>query len=94
MFNAFSKHWILLDSQSNISVFNDPSMISNICTSTEVLYARINGGKQCSTQVGDFKNLVTAWYPQYIANILSLAGIGKVCRVTMDTKVEPSMIVH
>jgi hypothetical protein len=67
---------ILLDSQSNISVFNNANMISNIRRSTEELCAHTNGGTQISTQVGDFTNLGTVWYnPDSIANILSLSDV-------------------
>jgi hypothetical protein len=94
-YNVIPKHWILLDSQSNISVFNNPNMITNIHTSTEVMCACTNGGRQCSTQIGDFRNLGNVWYnPESIANILSLSDVRKVCRVTMDTNFDSSMIVH
>jgi hypothetical protein len=87
--------WILLDSQSTISVFRNPIMLTNIRKSGRILRAITNGGYQDSDMVGDFPNLGEVWYnSNSIANILSLADVRKVCRVTMDSLVDPSMHVH
>jgi hypothetical protein len=87
--------WILLDSQSTISIFKNPSMLRNIRNSNNVLRAITNGGFQDSTMVGDFPNLGEVWYNRdSIANILSLAAVRRVCRVTMDTAVFSSFFVH
>lgn len=87
--------WILLDSQSTISVFNNPTMLRNIRPSTHTLRALTNGGHQDSNMVGDFHNLGEVWYnADSIANILSLADVRKVCRVTLDTSDEPALCVH
>ena len=78
--------WILLDSQSTVSVFNNPTMLTNIRESGRVLHAITNGGFQESSLVGEFGNLGEVWYnADSIANILSLADVRKVCRVTMDS---------
>jgi hypothetical protein len=47
--------WILLDSLSTISVFNEPDMLTNIRLSGSVLRAVTNGGHQ------DYKNLIAAF---------------------------------
>jgi hypothetical protein len=87
--------WILLDSQSTISVFKNPAMLSNIRKSDRTLRAITNGGYQDSDMLGDFPNLGEVWYNRNsIANILSLAEVRKVCRITMDSGIEPSIIVH
>ena len=45
--------------------------------------------------IGDLPNLGKVWYNrESIANILSLAEVRKVCRVTMDSADEPAMLVH
>jgi hypothetical protein len=63
-------------------------MISNIGTSRQKVCATTNDGTQPSTLIGDFKSLGVVWYnPEAIANILSLAILRKVYRVTMDTSV-------
>ena len=87
--------WIFLDSQSTISVFNNPTMLQNIRNSGRTLRAITNGGYQDSTQVGDFPNLGEVWFNEFsIANILSLADVCKVCHVTMDSAETPSINVH
>ena len=87
--------WILLDSQSTISVFRNPAMLTNIRRSAHTLRALTNGGHQDSNMIGDFPNLGAVWYNKdSIANILSLADVRKVCRVTMDSHNEPALHVH
>ena len=86
---------ILLDSQSTISVFRNPRMLTNIRRSKHTLRAITNGGYQDSNLVGDFANLGEVWFNENsIANILSLADECNVCRVTMDSGIERSMNVH
>jgi hypothetical protein len=88
-------NWILLDSQSTISVFRNKNMLQNIRSSPHVLRAITNGGHQDSDMIGDFPNLGPVWYnDRSIANILSLSEVRKVCTVTMDTSKEPAINVH
>jgi hypothetical protein len=48
-----------------------------------------------STQMGHVKNFGHVWSnPDSLANILSMAKVRKVCRITMDTSVKPAMSVH
>ncbi len=87
--------WILLNSQSTISVFKNADFLTNIRHSGRVLRAFTNRGHQDSIMVGDFPNLGEMWFSwASIANILSLAEVRKVCRVTMDTTDEPALFVH
>lgn len=53
--------WILLDSQSTISVFNNASMLTDIRKSNHTLRALTNGGHQDSDMIGNFHNLGTVW---------------------------------
>jgi hypothetical protein len=70
-------------------------MISDIQPSAHTLRVQTNGGYQDSNMKGVFKNLGPVWFNcDSIANILSLAEVCKVCRVTMDTEFEPAMCVH
>ena len=87
--------WVLLDSQSTVSVFHNPIFLTNIRPSSKKLTVFRNGGTQVSSLEGDLTNFGTVWYnPQSLANILSLAAVRKVCRVTMDSSIEPSISVH
>ena len=93
--NEIDRTWILLDSQSTISVFNNPTMLSNIRPSCHEIRVLTNGGHQVSNMIGEFKNLGTVWYnPKSIANILSLSEVRRVCRVTLDTSKESALCVH
>jgi Reverse transcriptase (RNA-dependent DNA polymerase) len=93
--SSIDPSWILLDSQSTISVFKNCDMLTNIRPSDHVLRAVTNGGFQDSRLVGDFPNLGEVWFnPASIANILSLSHVRRVCRVTMDTSLDSSLIVH
>ena len=87
--------WVLLDSQSTASVFKNSHYLTNIRRSAHTLKVLTNGGPQYSSFIGEVRNFGTVWYnPQSIANILSLAAVRKVCRVTMDTAVEAALCVH
>jgi hypothetical protein len=87
--------WILLDSQSTVSVFNNSQFLHNIRASTHSLKVSTNGGTQVSTQIGDIMNFGTVWYnPSSLANILSLAEVRRKCRCVMDTAVEAAIHVH
>jgi len=90
-----NKEWILLDTQSTVSVFNNKQYLKNIRESKETPRAITNGGYQDSHQAGEFPNLGTVWYnPNSIANILSMKEVRRVCRVTRDTSIEPTLSVH
>jgi len=87
--------WVLLDSQSTVSAFKNPSFLSNIRCSSNQLKVYTNGGTQLSLLIGDIKNFGTVWYsPNSLANTFSLAAVRKLCRITMDTEVEPALCVH
>jgi hypothetical protein len=93
--NSIPHTWILLDSQSTVSVFNNPSMLSDIKPTHQTLRVRTNGGHQDSHMQGIFRNLGWVWFnPSSIANILSLAQVRRVCRVTLDTADVPALHVH
>ena len=70
-------------------------MLSNIRPSSHTLRALTNGGHHDSTMIGDFPNLGPVWYNKdSIANILSLADVRRVCRITMDTNAAAALCVH
>ena len=70
-------------------------MLTNIQHSKRTLRATTNGGHQDSNMIGDFPNLGEVWYnSKSITNILSLADVRKVCRITMDSQDEPALHIH
>ena len=87
--------WILLDSQSTVSVFKSTRFVKNIRTSNRTLRLHTNGGIQTSTKMATVNNFGDVWFnPNSLANILSMAEVRKQCRITMDTNVEAAMCVH
>jgi hypothetical protein len=87
--------WVLLDSESTVSVFNNPALLRNIRLSSTSVTVHTNGGTQVSSYVGDIPNFGPVWFnPKSLANILSLAAVRKICRVTMDSAIAPSFHVH
>ena len=93
--NDIPDNWILLDSQSTVSVFGNKDFLTNIRKVNKKLTLVTNGGKQESDEIGDLRNFGVVWYnKESLANILSLAQVRKNFRVTMDTDKEPAMVVH
>jgi hypothetical protein len=87
--------WILLDSQSTVSVFNNPHLLTNIRNSPRPLRVHTNGGTQLSNLMGHVKNFGDVWFNQHsLANILSMAEVRKKCRITMDSAIEAAITVH
>ena len=89
------ENWVLLNSQSTVSVFRKKSLLSNIREGAKRLRLIMNGGEQISTLVGDLRNFGTVWYNQTsLANMLSMADVRKRCRITMDLEQEATILVH
>jgi hypothetical protein len=77
--------WILLDSQSTVSVLKNWHLLSNIRASDSPLCIH-TGGVQFSSQVGTVKTIGEVWFnPDSLANIMPMAKVSEVCRITMDT---------
>ncbi len=92
-----NQNWILLDSESTISNFSNKKFLQNIrhCGTQHSLRVHSNGGHQDTHMIGDLPGFGPVWYnPVSLANILSLAAVRKICRVTMDSWKEAAMIVH
>lgn len=90
-------NWILLDSESTVSIFSNRKFLRNIrpCGSQGGLRIHSNGGFQDTYQVGDLPGFGTVWYNEgSLANILSMAAVRRICRITMDTQVEAAIYVH
>jgi hypothetical protein len=94
--NGIPDHFILLDSDSTVSIFNNSSFLTNIRNVDDPLCLKANGGgSQVSYQMGDVAGFGPVWYnPESVANILSLAEVRCICRVTMDSAQEPAFHVH
>ena len=87
--------WVLLDSQSTVSVFRSAELLSNIQRSASTLTVLTNGGPQLSEWEGTSQLFGKIWYnPTSLANILSLALVRRLYRVSMDTDVDSTINVH
>lgn len=88
--------YILLDSDSTVSIFRNPEFLTEIHDAKHPLILESNGGGHQETrQQGTLAGFGKVWYnPASVANILSLAEVRRVRRVTMDSAVDPAFVVH
>ena len=89
------KEWILLDSQSTVSIFSNRRLLMNIRKSDGWMHIHCNAGITRTNLIGDLSGYGTVWYhPDSIANILSLAEVCKQFHVTYDSSQQNEFVVH
>ena len=89
------KEWILLDSQSTISIFSNCHLLKNIHKSDGWMHFHCNAGITRTNLMGNFGGCGMVWYhPDGIANILSLAEVCKQFHVTYDSSKRNEFIIH
>ena len=87
---------ILLDSCSTVSIISTPEFVCNIrhC-GHKGMRVFSNGGHKDLTQIADFIGLGEVWYDDTsITNILSLADVRRAFRITMDSEIDASFVLH
>jgi hypothetical protein len=95
--HMIDKNWILIDSESTVNIFSNGKFLRNIrhCGDEHGMRIHSNGGYQDTHMIGDLPGFGPVWYNKgSLANILSLAAVRKICRITMDTLTEAAIVVH
>ena len=93
--DGIPNHLVLLDSDSTVSIFCNADLLTDIHKVDESLLLVTNGGSQVSHHMGMLPDFGPVWYnPDSIANVLSLAQVRSLRRVTMDSAVSPAFHVH
>lgn len=89
-------YYVLLDSDSTVSIFRNPDLLKDIHVVDDPLLLETNGGgRQVSNQMGTLEGFGPVWYnPESLANVLSLAQVRRLRRVTLDTAIAPTFKVH
>ena len=86
---------ILIDTGSNISVFNNKELLRNLRDSDHVQRVYTNGGYQDSHKIGLLPGFFDVWYMvNSRLNILSFSDVASRYRITIDTAKENSILVH
>ena len=87
--------WILLDSQSTIDVFSNGALLNKIRRVKTTMHIRCNAGVKSTNLRGHLSGYGWVWYfPDGIANILSLSRVKEKYRVTFDSASDNSFHVH
>lgn len=93
--NHVDKMSILLDTGSNVSVFNNKQYLTDIRKCDHSFPVHTNGGVFETNEVGDLPHFFPVYYnPSSMLNILSFAEVKQRYRITMDTANDDSIIVH
>ena len=87
--------WVLLDNQSTVDVFCNSDLLDDIHDSDHPLAIHCNAGIAWAHQRGTLPGYNEVWfYPNGIANILSLHNVLHRFRVTLDTQRGKYFTVH
>ena len=78
--------WILLDNQSTVCAFTNGDLPENIREVDLWIDILCNAGVTSTNMVGDLKGFGEVWYnPKGITNIMLMAVVEKIFRVTYDS---------
>jgi len=92
---SIPKKCILLDSQSTVDAFSNLRILTNIQKSKTTLMLHCNAGEAIVIQKGDLKGYRTIrYFPEGIANILSLHKVQEKYKVTFDSSTMAGFVMH
>ena len=93
--NPIPSTWILLDSQSTVDIFSNHELLRNIHEIDTTLAVKCNAGCRTTNLQGYLSGYGWVWYyPDGIANILSLSRVKEKFRVTFDSTSDNCFYVH
>ena len=93
--NLIKKTWLLLDSQSTVDIFCNGDLLTKIHTVPTTMHIKCNAGVRGTNKKGNLSGYGWVWfYPDGIANILSLSRVKEKFRVTYDSAGENCFLVH
>jgi hypothetical protein len=82
---AIDSNFALLDSQSTVDLFTNPSLVTDICPAMSPIRVHCNKGMLDTTEEANFGDTPVYFDARGIANVLSLYRLGQKFRVTYDS---------
>ena len=92
-----NQNWVLLDSQATCNVITNRKMLSNVRKHPQgkIIHIHCNAGTVTVSEIGTLEGFGPVWFfPDGIANVLSLALVSDQFQVTLDTEISQAFYVH
>ena len=88
------KEWILLDSQSTVDIFCNPSLVVNIRRVRDRMKIQCNAGTRVTNLVGDLPGYRPVWFDsRAIANVLSLKLVKERYHIKYNSREKEGFVV-